>query len=221
MYPLVQRCDDVRYNGAMRTIFYDYQNGGPHGAIIDETYPGVGSVSAIAPGAPVGGAGSTDTFTETRGDSPSRSFNYTHIHNCQGLECGPCDNYGTNGPDQQMLLNYTDFQGHTTYLGYDTNWYVNSVQDANGHTTTYTRDPPPPSGIGQITQIMHTGDGTHIDYTYDDESPNIPGHYVHSITDERGTYVGDPAHTTTYTRDANHRVTRIDYPSDVNTPASY
>ena len=47
-YPLLQRCDDVaRYNGPMRTIYYDYQNGGPHGAIIDEKYPGVGAVSAI------------------------------------------------------------------------------------------------------------------------------------------------------------------------------
>ena len=221
MYPLVQRCDDVRYNGPMRTIFYDYQNGGPHGAITDETYPGVGAVSAIAPGAGVG-----DTFTETRGDGPARSFTYTHMMHCQGNECGQCDDYENNDPPQQMLDHYTDFQTHTTYLGYDANWYVSSVQDVNGHTTYYTRGPPLPSGIGQITQIKHP-DLTHIDYVYELEpSPTpgvqaIQGHYVQSVTDERGTYVGDPAHTTTYARDGNHRVTRIDYPSDASTPASY
>ena len=79
MYPLVQRCDDVRYNGPMRTIFYDYQSGGPHGAIIDEKYPGIGAVSTIAPGVPTGGPGSIDTFTETRGDGPARLFTYTHM----------------------------------------------------------------------------------------------------------------------------------------------
>jgi RHS repeat-associated protein len=209
MYPLLQRCDDVRYNSPMRTIRYEYQNGGPHGVIINEKNPGVGAVSAIAPGVPTGGRGTVDSFTETRGDGPTRTFNYTHIAHCQGTECGPCDDYGTNGPNQQMLLNYTDFQGHTTTLGYDTNWYVNSVRDANTHTTSYTRGPGPPNGIGQITRITHPSDNTYIEYTYESDP-----HYIHSIRDERG-------EVTTYTRDGNHRVTRIDYPSDQWTPVSY
>ena len=54
----------------MRTIFYDYQVGGPHGAIIDEKYPGVGVVSSIDPVLPTG-HGTVDSFTETRGDGPS------------------------------------------------------------------------------------------------------------------------------------------------------
>src|ERR1044071_5018420 len=45
-YPLLQRCDDVRYNGPMRTIVYDYPDGGPHGTITAEKYPGV-AVSSI------------------------------------------------------------------------------------------------------------------------------------------------------------------------------
>jgi RHS repeat-associated protein len=213
MYPLLQRCDDVRYNGPMRTIRYEYQNAGPHGVIINEKYPGVGAVSAIAPGVPV--VGYTDTFTETRGDGPTRSFNYTHIRHCQGVECGPCDDEGTNGPNQQMLLDYSDFQGHTTYLGYDPNtWYITSVRDVNNHTTTYTRGPAPPNGIGQITRISHP-DGTHVDYTYNNEGTgHIGGHYIYQVTDERG-------NTTTYTRDGNYRVTRIDYPTNAYTPASY
>ena len=36
IYPLLQTCQDVRYNGPMRNICYDYQALGPHGAIIAE-----------------------------------------------------------------------------------------------------------------------------------------------------------------------------------------
>jgi hypothetical protein len=214
MYPLVQRCDDVRYNGPMHTIRYEYQSGGPHGAIINEKNPSVGAVSSIAPGVLVGGAGSIDNFTETRGDGPTRSFTYSHIHHCQGTECGPCDDVGTNGPNQQMLLSYTDFQGQTTTLGYDTSWFINSVRDARTNTTGYTRGPALPSGIGQILQIKHP-DNTHIDYTYYDESPNISGHYLQSVSDERQKITTYIRHPTT------HLVTRIDYPSDANTPASF
>ena len=154
------------------------------------------------------------TFTETRGDSPTRTFTYTDLHlhrfsedTCPTLTFGPAP--------QQFIQSYTDFQGHTTWLEYDTHWYVNSVTDARGsgagdpnYTTSYTRGPPPnaypgPKGIGQITQIKHP-DNTHIDYSYYDESPNISGHYLKQITDERG-------NVTFYGRDANNRVTYIWY----------
>src|SRR5262249_42396889 len=186
LYPLLQRCDDLRYNGPMRTIFYDYQNGGPHGAIIDEKYPGVGAVSSIAPGVP--SSGYLDSFTETRGDGPTRSFTYTHMMHCEGPECGPCDDYENNQawPDrapQQMLDHYTDFDGNTTYLAYDSNWFVNSVEDARGNTTAYARASLPPTGIGQITKITYPDDA-HIDYGYQDEVGSaIDGHYLTSITE--------------------------------------
>jgi RHS repeat-associated protein len=204
MYPLLQRCDDVRYNGPMRTIWYQYQGNGPHGAIINEKYPGIGAVSAISPGVPTGGQGTQDIFTETRGDGPTRTFNYTHISFCHGNECGPCSDYENNTPPQQMLTDYTDFQGRTTHLGYDANWYINSVRDANLHTTTFIRGPAPPAGIGQITKITHPG-GAHIDYTYYDEGTgHIGGHYIKKVTDER-------LNETIYNRDAAYRVTSIDY----------
>ena len=38
IYPLVRTCQDVRYKGPMRNICYDYQDQGPHGAIIAERY---------------------------------------------------------------------------------------------------------------------------------------------------------------------------------------
>ena len=112
MYPLLQRCDDVRYTGPTRTIVYDYQGGGPHGVITAEKYPGI-AVSSIqqAPG-------DQDSFIETRGDGPTRKFTYTHFTRCHGDECG-CSDYDSNIPPQQMLMEYTDFQGHTAWLDYD------------------------------------------------------------------------------------------------------
>ena len=114
-----------------------------------------------------------------------------------------------NPAPQQFLTDYTDFRGNGTHLGYDTNWYVNSVRDANLHTTTYARGSPPPIGIGEVLTITHPG-GSHIDYSYYDH-----GHYVHTVSNER-------QKITTYTRDPHtHLVTRIDYPSDANTLASH
>ena len=61
------------------------------------------------------------TFTETRGDSPTRTFTYTDLHlhrfsedTCPTLTFGPAP--------QQFIQSYTDFQGHTTWLEYDTHW---------------------------------------------------------------------------------------------------
>jgi RHS repeat-associated protein len=224
MYPLAQRCDDVRYNGPMRSIRYEYQGAGPHGVIIDEKCPGVGAVSAIAPGVPTGGAGSIDTFTETRGDGPTRTFTYTHLSHCTAQDCSPCDDYLNNNPPQQMLTNYTDFQGHTTILGYDSNWYINSVIDANNHITSYTRGNPPPGGIGEIKTVTlpagTTGNGVNypvatIQYGYEStpQYPRYDAHYLTSVTDENGKI-------TTITRNTNHRITHIDYPQDAYTPAS-
>ncbi len=107
-----------------------------------------------------------------------------------------------------MLKNYTDFKGQTTWIRYNTNWYIDRVTDARGtgdgdpnHTTNYTRGPAPPQGIGQITQITHPG-GDHIDYTY--TGTNGGPSYVMKITDERG-------NQTIHARDINHRITQTDY----------
>jgi YD repeat-containing protein len=228
LLPLLQTCQDVRYKGPMRQICYEYQIGGPHGAIIAERYSLNGStngprVSRIDPPAPsplVSNPNFDTTYTEYRGDGPTRTFNYTSLHLGRPAdETCPIWNPRVDPAPQQFPLRYTDFQGHATTLGYDANWYVNSVKDARNNTTTYMRGPPPdaypgPKGIGQILTITYPG-GAHTDYTYDDESPHISGHYVHSVSNER-------QKVTTYTRHpATHLVTQIDYPSDANTPASY
>ncbi len=210
-YPLLQRCDDVRYNGPMRTIFYDYQGGGPHGAIIDEKYPGVGAVSSIDPVLPTG-HGTVDSFTETRGDGPSRIIAYTHLVPCIGDDCdGACAAYGESEPHNQMLDHYTDFPGNnTTWLYYDpVTWYITSVQDARGNTTAYVRASPPPTGIGQITKITPP-DSSHIDYGYQSEGSNIGGHYLTSIAEY--TPLNQLRSQTVHYRDAiTHKIYQTDY----------
>ena len=210
-YPLLSRCDDVRYNGPMRTIVYNYQNASPHGFVINEANPSIlHTVSAISPTGP-------DTFTETRGDGPTRTFTYTHMSHCTGNpECTICTDYENNDAwpwraPQQMLKSYTDFafQGNTTVLGYNENWYIDKVTDANGHWTQYDRGDPPPNGIGEIKKIIHQ-DGSYVEYGYEDH-----GHYISTIRDENDK-------TTTITRDpTRHWITGIAYPSDANTPASH
>src|SRR5437016_11959350 len=144
-------------------------------------------------------------FTETRGDGPTRTFSYTWLHVHRDPEGGPCPTLAGPAPSQ-FLQSYTDFQGHTTQLGYDSNWYVNSVTDANNHTTYYTRGP----NIGEITQIQHPGDNSTINYTYTDN-----GHYLVQITDERG-------NQTVHTRDPNtHRITHTDHKDSQGTIVAY
>ena len=213
--PLLQTAQDVRYKGAMRQICYEYQASGAHGAIIAERYSLNGStngprVSWIDPPAPsplLPGVTFPTTYTEYRGDGPTRTFNYTPLSISRPPPEEECPSINGAAP-QQFLQSYTDFRENTTVLGYDTNWYVNSVRDANNHTTSYTRGPPPnaypgPKGTGQILRITHP-DGTHIDYTYYDESGNISGHYLQQMTNERGA-------VTYHFRDGNHRITRTDY----------
>jgi RHS repeat-associated protein len=203
--PLLATANDVRYNGPMRQIAYSYQGyPAPHGAIVAEKYGASGpNVSSIAPGATLctsfGCTMETD-FTETRGDTHTRTFHYTNLHYQSNPQEPGCPEVTGTSPPSQFLLNYTDFQTNTTYLGYDENWYVDSVRDANVHTTSYVRGSPPPNGIGEILKIIHPG-GTHIDYTYSDH-----GHYVGQITDERG-------NVTFHWRESapTHRITRTDY----------
>ncbi|PYJ00418.1 MAG: hypothetical protein DMF00_07880, partial [Verrucomicrobia bacterium] len=226
--PLVKTCKDVRYKGPMRQICYDYQDLGPHGAITAERYSLNGSqngvqVSKITPGAPSPLSPSvtfSPIYTETRGDGPSRTFNYTSLHLGRDPEGGcPLYSPAQDPAPQQFLQSYTDFNGHTTYLYYDpVTWYVTSVKDANLHTTSYQRGPPPnaypgPKGIAQILKVTHP-DSKHIDYGYYDEGTEISGHYLQQITDERGDI-------TYHYRDAYHRITRTDHKDSAGNIVAY
>src|SRR5262249_18985308 len=116
IYPLVRTCQDVRYKGPMRNICYDYQDQGPHGAIIAERY----SISGSTNGAQVlkidppahspllSGVTFPTSYKETRADGRSRTFNYTalSIVRPSGGDPNPCPSL--NGwPPQQFLQNYT------------------------------------------------------------------------------------------------------------------
>ena len=221
IYPVLRTCRDVRYAGAMRNICYEYQDQGPHGAIIAERYSLNGTtngvqVSKIDPPAPspiVTDPNFETTYTETRGDgNVARTFTYTplHITRFEGdTTCGTWIPREDNPAPQQFLQNYTDFQGHLTYLDYDVNWYVNWVKDARGNITTYTRGPAPPLGIGQITDVTYPERHRYRPLRL---SARVWKH-TRALFDVRNDSRPTPllAEITVHTRDTNHRVTQTDY----------
>ena len=210
LFPVLKTCKDVRYKGSMRNIYYQYQDNGAHGVTTTENYwdgisghesngPMVSKTLPLPPSPLINEVNFDTSYTEYRGDGPTRQFNYTGLH-LGRVDGETCPTWNPNvGPPSQFLLNYTDFQGHTTYLGYNTNWYVNSVMDGNSHTTLYVRGSPPPNGIGEILSITHpVPDNSSIQYEYQDHR------YLTSIVDERG-------NKTVHTRDSYHRITRTDH----------
>jgi RHS repeat-associated protein len=99
------------------------------------------------------------------------------------------------------LLSYTDFKNNAsiaTKLAYDANNFVGAVTDAGNHQTTYTKEPV----TGRATRVLFADQTSHVDFDYGD--PNNP-YYLWTRTDER-------QQTTYFYRDANHRVSQINYP---------
>jgi RHS repeat-associated protein len=196
--PLLWTCDDPMYAGPMKRIAYIYQTtNNPDGSS-----PVYGQVKSenYYDGTNVGAAVSTltvnnsTTRTETRADGKTRTFTYS-------------DPYRTI---------WTDFKGASASQTYDANKYIASVTDRNGHKTTMTRN----ALTGAVTSVTSpvasdvvpsSTSGT-VTYTYgsstcadpNNQDANNP-YYVCTATDEGG-------HVTKFTRDANKRVTRIDYP---------
>jgi RHS repeat-associated protein len=129
---------------------------------------------------------------ESRGDGQTRVLQY-----------GDSPQYPTPFTE---LTRYTDFQGHSTNISYSLlsgGAVRKSVTNARGYTTHTDR-----GEMGLITKITYPG-GAHVDYTYSNT------YYLHTSQNER-------AKVTTYTRDpTTHAITRIDYPSDANTPPSF
>jgi RHS repeat-associated protein len=195
---LVATADDVRYAGPMRQIKYQYKSGsGNQTRIISEKNLVTGEAVSTIAGATGGG---TTTSTETRGDGPTRTFHYHSVQHC--VDCPPPDSEcSPPEPIDGKLLDYTDFLGHTTTIAYDGNGFINSVTDANNHATTYTRGTGPNQQPWAIYQITHVVDGTYILQDYWNNNPP----YLWHRTDELG-------HTTTFTRDANNRITHKSYP---------
>ena len=101
-YPLLQRCDDVRYNGPMRTIRYEYQNHYPAWLHLERrNLPAVARFrqSALLAQTPL----PRRAAMAQTGQGPTRTFTYTHmlrctrqsrVHNLLGLR--------DSNPPQQM-----------------------------------------------------------------------------------------------------------------------
>jgi RHS repeat-associated protein len=199
---------DTHAEGPMQSIYYQYKSPGTFQGQVQAEKQLASATPTVSPlpGVAVSTFTSTScpthpwsqspdcpnaTQTETRGDGPSRA-----IYLEQAAQHVP------------LVKRRQDFRNHIDEVyGYDSNNYLISVTDRNGNITRYTNE----SVIGNPTRITHPGDGTHVDYTYSDA--NNPYH-IQTLTDERGK-------VTTYTRDSNNRISRIDYPADANTPASY
>jgi RHS repeat-associated protein len=195
--PLLAVCDDPMYPGAMKRINYKYRIVNN----LDGTPPVYAQMETEAngDGIPVSHlvVVDADTRREERGDGPSRTFSYF------------------NG----RLSTWTDFKGIPSSQTRDQAGYVNSHTDGRGNTTNLTNNPL----TGAVTQIqfpLTPGDtppnsprGT-IQYKYgwatcpdaNNRDANNP-YYLYSVTDEAG-------HETKYFRDANKRITRIEYPDD-------
>jgi RHS repeat-associated protein len=197
--PLVRTCDDPMYPGPMKRIGYVYRTtNNPDG-----TQPVYGQITSenYFDGTNVGAALTTltvnngTTRTETRADGKTRTFTYSSA----------------------KLTSCTDFKGVSASQGRDSNSYINSVTDRNGHTTNLTLNALT-GGVLTTTFPSTPGDtppGTPrgvVTYTYgwatcpdpNNRDANNP-YYLYSITDEGG-------HGTTFTRDSSKRVSRIDYP---------
>jgi RHS repeat-associated protein len=202
--PLLSTCYDPMYTGAMTRIAYRYASAGINpdgsavvsGQILSENYfdgtnvgPAVSTLSIVTRTA-------SQNRTETTGDGRTRSLLILPLY----------------------VPIATDFKGSPVSKGLDyTYGYVNSFTDRNGNTTNWTNN----LITGRPVQISYpltpndTPSGTPrgvITYTYGSASCADPNnrdannpYYVCTATDEGG-------HVTSYTRDANKRVTQINYP---------
>jgi uncharacterized protein (TIGR02594 family) len=201
---------DTHADNPMQSIYYEYKAPGRFEGQVRAEHRLASATPTASPSAGVAVSTFTSTScpthpwsqspdcpsanqTEARGDGPSRT-----IYMRQEAQHVP------------LVKHKSDFNGIDEFYTYDSNNYLLTAKDRNGNTTTYTNEPV----IGNPTQILHPG-GSHIDYTYSD---NANPYHIHTVSDELGK-------TTTYTRNSvgslTNLITRIDYPQDANTPASF
>jgi RHS repeat-associated protein len=183
---LVSTCDDVRYNGPMGKIKYEYvgpnqvAGGASWGQVKAEKNKATGEIVSQVTYPPVGQPPNTDAYyrrTETRGGGQTRDFQYSR---------------GGSSPE---LIRYTDFQGHSTNIAFSfPNGVIRkSITDARGNITHTDR-----GGMGLITKITYPG-GAYVEYTYSNTR------YLATSRDERGK-------VTSHIRDGNNRIIRTNYP---------
>lgn len=153
--PLIQWCIDPMYGGPMWAIGYTFVPGGVYGQLQSENYldPRTGAMGGPVSSLSISG----DSRTETRGDGPSRTFNYSG----------------------GKIVSYTDFKGQLSYISYDGNGYTSGFTDARGNTTTTSRE----GTIGALSVLTHPDQSTQqYAYWYANGAP----YHVQIRGDERG-----------------------------------
>jgi len=203
--PLLWTADDPMYAGPMHRIGYVYRTANnpdgsapAYGQIQSENYYDGTTIGAAVSTLSVGLPNNNAAYrTETRGDGATRTFTY-------------------NGAGYVTWS--SDFMGHSALQHYDaTTKYIDYVVDRKGHQTDYTTNPL----TGNVTLITYPltqgdtpGQQTRPTVRFQYGWANCPDpnnrdvnnpYHLYSIIDEGG-------HSTTFTRDAKKRVTRIDYP---------
>jgi RHS repeat-associated protein len=206
--PLIRTCVDPMYHGAMWKIGYTFvpkANGGVYGQLQSENYFDGTSIGTAVSSIATSGANGLVRI-ETRGDGPTRRFKYGSTNQYSGFSV----------PAGYLLADLTDFKANHTYLGYDSNGYINAVNDRNGHITNYTNNAltgstltitypatpeDEPSAARGVVSYNYGGPGCADGNNQDANNP----YYQCSVRDQGG-------HSTTFTRDNTKRVTRVDYP---------
>ena len=129
------------------------------------------------------------SYTETRGDGPTRTFNYTSLH----LGPPPKRRRAQFGiqrmipPRSSFFLTIPIFkEPDSTHLGYDPNWYISSVRDAGIiPRPTCAAHPQTPilarKALGKFSKLPIPV-AAHVDYTYYDEGPTYRDTTVHTVT---------------------------------------
>jgi len=190
--PLIYWAIDPMFGGPMWAISYTFvpgSSGGVYGQLQSENYldPFTGTPGQVVSSLSQNG----NSRAETRGDGPSRTFNY-------------------NGG---KLASYSDFRGIYSFLGYDGNGYVNSVTDRNNHTTTMSRE----GIIGALSLLTHP-DTEHSTQGYAYWYSNGGPYYVQIRGDERShnTYFTRDSNNFQLTR-----IDHPDYPNGAYETFSY
>lgn len=195
---VLHTCDDPRYAGPMKYIKYDYVQWSEA-----PNFVGQGQIKAEKNVA--GQVVSRTSFptsysdpnlmrrTETRGDGPSRTFNYAVI------------GYGV------WSTIWTDFKNQPFTTSYPSSLYGWTTTDARGNTTTYELE----AALGALRKITYpaTSDNgiTTREFTFTD--PTNP--YFHSgEKDENGNW-------TLFERYSNNQVKKITYPDSSTEEFTY
>jgi RHS repeat-associated protein len=172
--PLPWKFNDIRTSDSMPHIEYVFLQG-------SSLY---GEISAEKSGQ----TGTTvysyhmDSGVLTRGDGATKTFNFLADSQSRAW----------------LIPSYTDYEGHTTSMTYDSRGFLATRTDPLGRITTWVRE----AYAGQPTKITNPA-GRYVLYTY---SSTTNPYWVTEYRDELN-------RLTKHTRDANNRVTRKDYPN--------